>query len=80
MFTGNLLDKGLSLIGISVIKLSLVCLYMRIIASFLGYTGYLNFIKHSLSQVLLLLLVHVLLGTELSVILTSCLTAVKNIL
>ena len=78
MFTGNVLDKGLSLIRISVIKLSLVCLFMKTIASYLVYTGYLNFIKHPLSHVLLLLLVHVLLRTALSVILTSCLTAIKK--
>ena len=45
MFTGYVIDKGLSLIRISVIKLSLVCLFMKTIASYLGYTGYLNFIK-----------------------------------
>ena len=36
-------------------------LLMRIIASFLRYTGYLNFINDPISSVLLLILVHVLL-------------------
>ena len=47
-------------------------LLMRIIASFLRYTGYLNFksrfIANSSSCT----------TTELSIILTSCLTAIKN--
>ena len=42
-------------------RLSLVCLLMRIIASFLHYTGYLNFINDHISHMLLLILVHVLL-------------------
>ena len=45
---------------------------MRIIASFQSYTGYLNLIKDPISRVLLLILVH------LSILLTSCLTAIKN--
>ena len=39
----------------------LVCLLMRIIASFLRYTGYLNFINDPIGRVLLLILAHVLL-------------------
>ena len=39
------------------------CLLMRIIASFLRYTGYLNFINGPLNHVLLIILVNVqLLG------------------
>ena len=38
-----------------------VHLLMRIIASLLRYTGYLNFIKDPISHVLLLILSHVLL-------------------
>ena len=40
-------------------QLSLSCLLMRTIASFLRYTGYLNFINGPISRVLLLILVHV---------------------
>ena len=51
--------RRLSLIGIDAIwQLSLGCLLMRIIASFLSYTGYLNFINGPISRVLLLILVH----------------------
>ena len=65
------------LIGIDAIwQLSLGCLLMRTIASFLRYTGYLNFINGPISRVLLLILVHVQL--QLSILLTSCLTAIKN--
>ena len=54
------LMRRLSLIGIDVIwQLSLSCLLMRTIASFLRYTGYLNFINGPISRVLLLILVHV---------------------
>ena len=42
-------------------RLSLVGLLMMIIASFLRYTGYLNFINDPISHVLLLILVNVLL-------------------
>ena len=50
----------LSLIGIDAIwQLRLGCLLMRTIASFLRYTGYLNFINGPLNHVLLLILVHV---------------------
>ena len=70
------LMRRLSLIGIDAIwQLSLGCLLMRTIASFLRYTGYLNFINGHISHVLLLILVHVQL---LSILLTSCLTAIKN--
>ena len=52
--------RRLSLIGIDDIwQLSLGCLLMRNIASFLRYTGYLNFINGPISHVLLLILVHV---------------------
>ena len=52
--------RRLSLIGIDAIwQLSLGCLLMRTIASFLRYTGYLNFINGPISYVLLLILVHV---------------------
>ena len=56
--------------------LSLRCLFKRIIASFLRYTGYLNFINDPIS--------HIFANsssrttTELSVVLTSCLTAIKK--
>ena len=74
----NLLDKVLSLIGIGATwLLRLVCLLMRIIASFLRYTGDINFIKYPISPVLLLILAHVL-RSELFIRLTSCLTTIKN--
>ena len=70
--------RRLSLIGIDAIwQLSLGCLLMRTIASFLRYTGYLNFINGPISHVLLLILVHVQLLSCLF-FLTSCLTAIKN--
>ena len=54
------LMRRLSLIGIDAIwQLSFGCLLMRIIASFLRYTGYLNFINGPMNRVLLLILVHV---------------------
>ena len=54
------LMRRLSLIGIDAIwQLSLGCLLMRTIASFLYYTGYLYFINNPISRVLLLILVHV---------------------
>ena len=54
------LMRRLSLIGIDAIwQLSLGCLLMRTIASFLRYTGYLNFINGPINRVLLLILVHV---------------------
>ena len=63
----------LSLIDIDAIwQLSLGCLLMMTIASFQRYTGYLNFIngpfKSSSSCT----------TTKLSILLTSCLTAIKN--
>ena len=72
------LMRRLSLIGIDAIwQLSLGCLLMRTIASFLRYTGYLNFISGPISRVLLLILVHVQLLSYLF-FLTSCLTAIKS--
>ena len=54
------LMRRLSLIGIDAIwQLSLGCLLVRTIASFLRYTGYLNFINGPINRVLLLILVHV---------------------
>ena len=54
------LMRRLSLIGIDVIwQLSSGCLLMRTIASFLCYTGYLNFINGPINHVLLLILAHV---------------------
>ena len=41
------------------LQLSLGCLLMRTIASFLRYTGYLNFINGPTSRVLLPILVHI---------------------
>ena len=70
------LMRRLSLIGIDAIwQLSWGCLLMRTKASFLCYSGYLNFIIGPISRVLLLILFHVQLTTELSILLTSCLTA-----
>ena len=54
------LMRRLSLIGIDAIwQLSLGCLLMRTIASFLRYTGYINFINGPINRVLLLILVQV---------------------
>ena len=54
------LMRRLSLIGIDAIRqLSLGCLFMRTMASFLRYTGYLNFINDPISHVLWLIRVHV---------------------
>ena len=70
------LMRRFSLIGIDAIwQLSMGCLLMRTIASFLRYTGYLNYINSPINRVLLLILVHVQL---LSILLTSCLTAIKK--
>ena len=56
IYEHNKLDET----GIGAIwQLSLGCLLMRTIASFLRYTGYLNFIIGPISHVLLLILVHV---------------------
>ena len=54
------LMRRLSLIGIDAIcQLSLECLLMRTTASYLRYTGYLNFINGPISRVVLLIEVHV---------------------
>ena len=54
------LMRRLSLIGIDAIwQLSFGCLLMRTIASFLRYTGYLNFINGPISRDLLIILVDV---------------------
>ena len=54
------LIRRLSLIGIGAIwQLSLGCSLMRTVASFLRYTGYLNFINGPINRVLLPILVHV---------------------
>ena len=56
------LMRSLLLIGIDAIwLLSLVCMLMRIIASFLHYTCYLNFTKIPISPVKLPIIVYVLL-------------------
>ena len=73
------LMRRLSLIGIDAIwQLSLGCLFMRTIASFLPYTGSLNFINSPINRVLMLILVHVQLTSCLFFLLTFCLTAIKN--
>ena len=73
--------RGLSLKGIGAIwLLSLVCLLMRIIVSFLRYTVYLKFIKdpiHFVSHVLMLILAHVLL-LRVVYMLTSFFTMIKT--
>ena len=72
------LTKGLSLIDIGAIwLLSLVYSLMRIIASFLRDAGYLNFMKYPISQVVLRIF-SLCSTTELSISLTSCLTAIKK--
>ena len=58
-------------------QLSLVCLLMRTIASFLRYTGYLNFINGPINRVFFANS-SACTTTELSILLTSCLTAIKN--
>ena len=50
---------------------------MKSMTIILRYTGYLNFIKYHINPVLFIILVHVLL-IELSKLLTTCLTSVKN--
>ena len=70
--------RRLSLIGIGAIwQLSLGCLFMRTIASFLRYTGYLNFINGSINRVFIANS-SACTTTELSILLTSCLSAIKN--
>ena len=72
------LIRGMSLIGIDHIWLqTLVCLLMRIIASFLCYTGFLNFIKRSYS-IRFIANFSSCITTELSVSLTFCLIVIKN--
>ena len=67
--------RRLSLIGIDAIwQLSLGCLLMRTIAGFLRYTGYLNFINGPI----IIANSSACTTTELSILLTSCLTAIKN--
>ena len=72
------LRRRLSSIGIDAIwQLSLGCLLMRTISSFLRYIGYLNFINDPISCVFIAnLSLHTI--TELSILLTSCLTAIIN--
>ena len=50
---------------------------MRIIASFIRYTGFINFINDRISRVFLLILFQYYY-TGFSILLTSCLTAIKN--
>ena len=73
------LMRRLSLIGIDAIwQLSLGCLLMKTIASFLRYTGYLNFINGPISRVAFIANSGACTTTEFSILLTSCLTAIKN--
>ena len=73
------LMRRLSLIDIDAIwQLSLGCLLMRTIASFLRYTSYLNFIKGPINRVLLLILVHVQLLSYLFFRLLASLRLKKN--
>ena len=73
------LMRRLSLISIDVIwQLSLGCLLMRTIASFLRYTGYLNFTSKRPYKSRLIANSSACTTTELSILLTSCLTAIKN--
>ena len=72
------LMRRLSLIGIDAIwQLSLGCLLVRTIASFLRYTGYLNVINGPISRGFIAN-ASACTTTELSILLTSCLTAIKN--
>ena len=73
----NLIESANRLMGCLLSATVLSCLLMKAIASFLRYTGYLNFINGPISHVLLLILVHVQLLSCLF-FLTSCLTAIKN--
>ena len=71
------LMRRLSLIGIDAIwQLSLGCLLMRAVASFLRYTGYLNFINGPISR--FIANASACTTTELPILLTACLTAIKN--
>ena len=56
-------------------QLSLGCLLMRTKASFLRYTGYLNFINGPINFIANS---STCTTTDLSIILISCLTAIKN--
>ena len=58
-------------------QLSLGCLLMRTIAIFLRYTGYLNVIKGPYKS-RFIANSSACTTTELSILLTSCLTAIKN--
>ena len=72
------LMRRLSLIGIDAIwQLSLGCLLMRSIASFLRYTDYLNFILGPFKS-RFIANSSACTTTELSILLTSCLAAIKN--
>ena len=72
--------RRLSLIGIHAIwQLSLGCLLMRTIASFLRYTGFLNFINDPISRGFIANS-SACTATELSILLTSCLTEIKTML
>ena len=51
---------------------------MRTIASFLRYTGYLNFINSPINRARFIANSSACTTTELSILLTSCLTAIKN--
>ena len=57
-------------------RLSLGCLSMRTIASFLRYNGYLNITNGPISRVFANS--STCTTTEMSILLTSCLTAIKN--
>ena len=72
------LMRRLSLTGIDAIwQLCLGCLFMRTIASFLRYTAYLNFINGPINR-RFIANSSACTTTELSIILTSCLTAIKK--
>ena len=69
--------RRLLLIGIDAIRrLSLVCFLMRIIASFLRYTGYLNFINDPISR--FITISSSCTTTQLSILLTTCIIVIKN--
>ena len=71
------LMRRLLLIGIDAIRrLSLVCFLMRIIASFLRYTGYLNFINDPISR--FITISSSCTTTQLSILLTTCIIVIKN--
>ena len=71
--------RSLSLRDVDVISLlSLVYLLMKIIASFLRYTGFQNFIKDPTLKSRFIANSSSSITTELSIILTSDLTAIKK--